>query len=115
MKTQITHYKLEIFLPASHLAAVREALFAADAGHIGRYDHCLSWSPVHSCWRPLSGTHPFLGQEGITEEAEELRLEVTVRPEQLEKVLQAVRAVHPYEEPVINVLPMNLPLLGMTD
>ena len=31
--------KLEIFLPASHLSALQEALAQVDAGHIGNYDH----------------------------------------------------------------------------
>lgn len=99
-------YKLEIFLPEEALDAVRQALFAADAGHIGQYDHCLSWSKVHSCWRPLENTHPYLGRTGILEEADELKLEVCCKAEQLNETLAAIKAVHPYEEPVINVLPL---------
>ncbi|HZG78455.1 MAG TPA: Nif3-like dinuclear metal center hexameric protein, partial [Paenibacillus sp.] len=33
-------YKLVTFVPSSHADAVREAVFAAGAGHIGRYSHC---------------------------------------------------------------------------
>ena len=44
--------KLEIFLPESHLEAVQQALWSVDAGHIGRYDCCLSYSPVIGAWRP---------------------------------------------------------------
>ena len=62
MKQEV--YKLEIFLPESHFDAVREALWSVDAGHIGAYDRCMSWSRVHSCWRPLAGTDPFLGTPG---------------------------------------------------
>ena len=61
---ETTYCKLEIFLPESHLEALRQALQAVDAGHIGRYDSCLSYSPVTSCWRPLAGTKPFSGQVG---------------------------------------------------
>ena len=42
-------YKLEIFVPPEAFAPVRQALFSVDAGHIGNYDRCLSWSPVKSC------------------------------------------------------------------
>lgn len=107
---EFSYYKLEIFVPESHFEAVRSALFSVDAGHIGGYDHCLSWSPVRSCWRPLTGTHPWLGQEGQLEEAGELKVEVTIRAAQLDTVLAAVRGAHPYEEPVINILPMALTL-----
>ena len=41
--------KLEIFIPESHLPALQQALQQADAGHIGSYDSCLSYSPVTSC------------------------------------------------------------------
>ena len=34
--------KLEIFLPQTHLEALARALQEVDAGHIGRYDCCLS-------------------------------------------------------------------------
>ena len=64
-------YKLEIFLPPSHFEAVRQALWAVDAGHIGAYDRCLSWSRAESCWRPLEGTDPFLGTPGELCRAEE--------------------------------------------
>ncbi|WP_318258445.1 hypothetical protein [Selenomonas sp. KH1T6] len=37
-------------------------------------------------------------------EAEELKVEVNVRKDKLESTLRAIRSVHPYEEPVINVI-----------
>lgn len=99
-------YKLEIYVPESHFEAVRTALWSVDAGHIGRYDHCLSWSRTFGCWRPLEGTNPYDGVEGELSEAEEIKIEVCCRAETLKETLRAVRAAHPYEEPVINVLPM---------
>jgi hypothetical protein len=61
---------------------------------------------VTSTWRPLAGTHPFLGKEREISEEPEIKAEVTIRAEQLKEVLKAVRRVHPYEEPVINVIPL---------
>lgn len=98
--------KLEVFVPASHLDAVKQALWDADAGHIGNYDHCLSYFPVTGCWRPLEGTHPFLGQKGQTSEEAEFKVEATCRVSQLDAVIAAVREAHPYEEPVINAIPL---------
>lgn len=98
--------KLEIFLPESHLEPLRQALAEVDAGHIGNYDRCLSYSPVTSCWRPLPGTSPYLGETGALCTAQELKVEVVLQTERLEEGLAAVKAVHPYEEPVINVIPL---------
>jgi hypothetical protein len=101
-----THCKLEIFLPESHLPQLQKALQEVDAGHIGRYDCCLSYSPVTGCWRPLEGTRPYLGSVGEICTAPEVKVEVTCRTADLDRTIAAVKAVHPYEEPVINTIPL---------
>ena len=98
--------KLEIFIPESHFAVLQKALQAVDAGHIGRYDCCLSYSRVTGCWRPLAGTDPYIGRENEISEEPELKVEVTCRTENTDRTVEAVKAVHPYEEPVINVIPL---------
>lgn len=99
-------FKLEIFLPESHFEAVREALWSVDAGHIGNYDRCLSWSWVQSCWRPLEGACPYDGRTGELSQAEEIKIEVCCRSDRLEETIKAIKSAHPYEEPVINILPL---------
>ena len=106
MMQEFLYCKLEIFIPESHLAPLQEALGQVDAGHIGNYDHCLSYSPVTGCWRPLPGTHPYLGSQGAVCRQPELKVEVTCLTAEVARTLAAIRAVHPYEEPVINVIPL---------
>ena len=103
---EFRYLKLEIFIPRTHFKALQQALQQADAGHIGNYDSCLSYSPVMGTWRALEGTNPYLGTIGEICEAEEWKVEVNIAAERLEQTLRAVRAVHPYEEPVINVIPL---------
>lgn len=98
--------KLEIFLPESHLEPLREALRKVDAGHIGNYDCCLSYSRVMSSWRPLVGTSPYLGTPGEISVVPECKVEVTCLTRKVKETVAAVKAVHPYEEPVINVIPL---------
>lgn len=98
------YYKLEIYIPESHFDDLRKALMSVDAGHIGNYDCCLSYSRVIGTWRPLTGTDPFIGKENEISEEEELKVEVTVTGERLEETIAAIKAAHPYEEPVINVI-----------
>lgn len=98
--------KLEIFLPETHLAPLQQALWEMDAGHIGQYDCCLSYHPVTGCWRPLAGTSPYLGTQGEISSEPELKVEVTCKTENVDKTVAAIKAVHPYEEPVINVIPL---------
>ena len=98
--------KLEIFIPASHFRALQEALQKVDAGHIGKYDGCLSYSHVMGMWRPLEGTSPYSGKIGELSEEPELKVEVTCRIERLDETIKAVKKIHPYEEPVINAVPL---------
>ena len=98
--------KLEIFIPETHLEALRQALLEVDAGHIGNYDGCLSYSPVTSCWQPLAGTSPYLGSVGRFSIEPELKVEVACRREQVDETVETVKRIHPYEEPVIHVIPL---------
>jgi len=102
----VNHYKLEIYIPVTHLEEIREALRAAGAGHIGLYDSVLSYTPVKGCWRPLPGADPYDGEIGKLQEADEYKVEVCCKAENLKETLVALKAAHPYEEPVINVLPL---------
>ena len=98
--------KLEIFIPETHLAALQKTLRACNAGHIGNYDACMSYSHVISTWRPLNGSHPYSGQEGVISEETEIKAEVTCCVEDLDRIITAIKAIHPYEEPVINAIPL---------
>ena len=105
--TDFPCYKLEIFIPESHLSVLQQALWETDAGHIGKYDSCFSYSPVTPCsWRPPGRRHPYLGTLGQLRTEPELKVEVACPTGRVEAVLAAVKRVHPYEEPVINVIPL---------
>ena len=101
-----TMVKLEIFIPVSHMEPLREALRSAGAGAFRNYDSTLSYSLVKGCWRPLKGANPYNGEIGVLCEADEYKVEVNCLSEKLEQIISAVKAIHPYEEPVINVIPL---------
>ena len=68
----------------------------------------MSYSPVTGCWRPLEGSSPFIGKCGSISTEPELKAEVTCRTGRLKETLAAIKKVHPYEEPVINVIPLYM-------
>ncbi|MBQ2594431.1 MAG: cytochrome C biogenesis protein [Candidatus Riflebacteria bacterium] len=103
---QFKYLKLEIFIPETHFKALQKALQEVDAGHIGNYDSCLSYSKVIGTWRPLKGTKPFIGKENEISQEPELKVEVTIKADKLKNTISAIKSVHPYEEPVINVIPL---------
>jgi len=61
-------FKLEIYIPESHFKELQRALQSVDAGHIGNYDSCLSYSRVRGTWRPLDGARPYIGEENVISE-----------------------------------------------
>ena len=98
--------KLEIFIPETHLKILQETLRECGAGHIGKYDSCTACSRVKGTWRPLDGSEPYKGVTGVLSVEDEIKLEVTCRVEELDAVIAAVKRVRPYEEPVINAIPL---------
>jgi hypothetical protein len=98
--------KIEIFIPADYLEALGEVLSRAGAGRIGNYDRCMSIINVTGTWRPLEHATPFLGEIGKVCRGSELKVEVNCAWELVPAALAAIHAVHPYEEPVINVVPL---------
>jgi hypothetical protein len=98
--------KIEIFIPESHLVVLQDALQGVDAGHIGNYDSCLSYSKVIGCWRPLDGSKPYIGEENEVSSEPELKVEVTCLRDNVDRTVDAIKKIHPYEVPVINVIPL---------
>ena len=98
--------KVVVFAPLSHADKVRIALAKAGAGGIGKYDTCSFSARGTGRFRALKGSNPFIGKEDKLEEVEEERIEVICPAKILDKVLAAVKEVHPYEEPAIDVYPL---------
>jgi dinuclear metal center YbgI/SA1388 family protein len=97
--------KLSVFVPVGHEEKVMEALFAY-SGFIGNYRDCSFSVKGTGTFRPLEGANPFLGEVGTREYAEETRIEVLLRREDLNAALKALMASHPYEEPAYDIYPL---------
>ncbi|MGX5218527.1 MULTISPECIES: Nif3-like dinuclear metal center hexameric protein [Pseudomonas] len=96
-------YKLCFYVPESHLETVKAAIFAAGAGHIGNYDHCCWQVPGQGQFRPLPGSRPYLGNEGVVERMAEWKVEVVVADELIHDSVKALKTSHPYETPAYQV------------
>ncbi|WP_257658603.1 Nif3-like dinuclear metal center hexameric protein [Parapedobacter lycopersici] len=90
--------KLVVFVPVDHATAVREALFAAGAGDIGKYDACSFNVAGYGTFRAGEGTQPFVGQQGELHREEETRVEVIYPSDRQQAVLKSLFETHPYEE-----------------
>ncbi|MGE5618633.1 MAG: Nif3-like dinuclear metal center hexameric protein [Sphingomonadaceae bacterium] len=100
-------YKIVVYVPPSHVEAVKNAMAEAGAGHIGNYSHCF-WQVLGTGqFRPEEGSTPYLGAVGQEERVEEHRVEGVVPQSRLRAVLDAMRSAHPYEEIAYDLLPLS--------
>ncbi|MVZ65870.1 Nif3-like dinuclear metal center hexameric protein [Sphingobacterium sp. DK4209] len=96
--------KLVVYVPRTHVDALRASLFEAGAGQIGDYDQCSYNTAGYGTFRPLSGANPTIGQIGEQERVEETKIEVIFPVQQERKILVAMFASHPYEEVAYHII-----------
>lgn len=96
-------YKLCVYVPDTHLEAVKQALFEAGAGRIGNYDRCCWQVAGEGQFRPLAGSDPFIGQSGRVETVTEYKVELVCEDAVVAAAVRALKQAHPYEEPAYQV------------
>jgi dinuclear metal center YbgI/SA1388 family protein len=102
-----SQFKLVTFLPEAALEPVADAVTAAGAGRIGAYTQCTFRSQGLGTFRGAPGSNPAMGAPGEFEEVDEIRLETLVNQADLAAVVSALRAVHPYETPAFDLIPLE--------
>lgn len=95
--------KIAVFVPASHLEEVANALFETGAGRIGDYSECSFQLAGTGTFKPEEGADPFSGTHGTRSREEEVRLEVIISSHQLGSAIPSMLAAHPYEEVAYDV------------
>jgi dinuclear metal center YbgI/SA1388 family protein len=96
--------KLVVFVPQEAVEKVSTAIFHAGAGRIGNYASCSFRSAGTGTFYGLDASHPVVGRAGKLEEVSEIRLESVVPLTCIDKVVQAMRQAHPYEEPAFDLV-----------
>ncbi len=101
--------KIVVTVPVTHADVVREAMGRAGAGRLGNYSFCSFSSRGEGRFRPERGAHPAIGTVGTLEKVDEERIEVICDRAILKDVVAAIRKAHPYEEPALDVYPIEDP------
>jgi hypothetical protein len=103
---KFTNVKLEVFIPQEYSLKLRDELAKIGVGRLGNYDHCVAITPVQGYFRPLPGADPFDGEIGKISENMEHKLEVNCERGLVDEAVKVIRSVHPYEEPLVNIIPL---------
>lgn len=100
--------KLVVFVPETHANMVRKAMGEAGAGIVGDYKFGSFSVKGMGRFIPMKGAHPTIGEIGKLEEVAEERIETVCYKKDLEKIIRAIKEVHPYEEVALDVYPLVL-------
>jgi len=92
-------YQLSFYVPETHLEQVKDSLFKAGAGKLGNYECCAWQAKGTGQFCPQQGSTPYLGSFGKIETVEEYKVEMICDAKNIQKVIAALKASHPYEEP----------------
>lgn len=90
-------------VPVESAEKVRQAIGEAGGGKVGNYSFCSFSVRGTGRFLPGAGAHPAIGEVGELEEVEEEHIEFNCSNELVENVIVAIRSVHPYEEPAIDI------------
>jgi len=102
-----TLHKLYTYVPVADADKVRDAMFAAGAGHIGNYTECSFSTSGSGTFKPGSSANPAIGMAGGAREAvEEVKIEVLVDRASAKSVISAMKESHPYEEVAYELVPV---------
>jgi dinuclear metal center YbgI/SA1388 family protein len=95
--------KMITFVPKSHAAALREALWNAGAGTVGSYDFCSFNNEGFGTFRANDSANPFVGEIGKLHTESEIRVEMIFPDYSERKIISALAEAHPYEEPAYDI------------
>jgi len=99
--------RLITFAPVDKAEEVRQAVFAAGAGHIGKYSECSFNSHGTGTFKAEKGADPYVGEIGKQHQEHETKIEI-VYPFYLEaQVVKALVDNHPYEEVAYDIFTMG--------
>lgn len=92
--------------PADALDRILDAISAAGGGILGNYSHCAFTASGSGHFKPEAGADPHVGAVGEVNSVPEVRIETFCTRAAARAVAAAIRQAHPYEEPVIYLIPL---------
>ena len=106
MNYKIKKVKIFVTVPKENLDEVRTTMCEAGAGIIGNCNYCSTSVKSIGTFMPNDNANPYIGDNNKLEFVDEEKLEVICDIENVKKVIQELRKVHPYEEPAIDIIPL---------
>ena len=106
MMFDISKVKIFVAVPEGATEKVRDAMCRAGAGVIGNYSYCTCTVKSLGTFIPNENANPTIGENNKLEFVKEEKLEAVANVSDVKSILKAIREVHPYEEPAIDIVPL---------
>jgi putative NIF3 family GTP cyclohydrolase 1 type 2 len=106
---RIGNSKIVVFVPEKPeiLSSISRTIFQSGGGVIGNYTGCSFISFGHGTFIGGENSNPSVGKKNQLEVVQECRMEVIAPNDKLSSIVKAIKQVHPYEEPAIDVYPLT--------
>jgi hypothetical protein len=104
MKTKTV--KIVTTVPKKQADKLRQALGKAGAGKTKNYYFCSFSQEGEGRFLPTENANPSIGKKGKLNKIKEVRVETFCNQKDLKKIIKAIKKVHPYEQPIIDIYPL---------
>ncbi len=101
--------KISVCVPKTHVDATLEAMLKHGCGSFGngKYEGNAFLTFGHGTWIAMKGSKPFKGRLNRREMFQEVKIETFCPASKAEQMVKILRSIHPYEEPIIELFPME--------
>jgi len=106
MSAQPARVMIVVTAPQDAVAGILDAISRAGGGVIGEYTHCAFVAKGTGMFKPSAAAQPHVGAKGQINQEPEARIETFCERSAARDVVAAIRDAHPYEEPVIYIIPL---------
>lgn len=96
-------YKINFFVPETHVEEVKMAMFKQGGGVIGNYQYCAWQTLGEGQFMPMEQAQPFLGEKNELAKVPEYYVQMICASDVIHSVIAALKLAHPYEEPAYDV------------
>ncbi|MDR1057269.1 MAG: NGG1p interacting factor NIF3 [Coxiellaceae bacterium] len=103
-----TLYQFYYYVPKSHLAITKKAIFSAGAGNIGNYS-CCSWQTKGlGQFKPEPKSNAYIGKIGKIAKVPEYKVETVCMQTKIKAIIKALKKNHPYECPAYGFIKLTI-------
>ncbi len=99
--------KIVVFAPENICEKIAQTVFDNGGGIIGEYSGCSYTSSGKGTFKGSDKSNPSTGIKGKSETVDEARLEVVADNWKINKIIEEIKKIHPYEEPAYDIYPLN--------